>query len=234
VSEGGRGFGAGPVSRLGLLFRGVGTSPALKGMGTHCARQRAHGRLSPVLYRLRSMTDEYRRAASDRPRLRAIVAIDFAHRVRCQQPGCGHSVHAAVHVVEEAGQLLVLGSTCFAKRYGSAGALGPPQYGGGSGRKLTDEERSLLAENTRALLAGFKAEEAALEALAQAQAAADEKERQDLLAKRVHAQEVARQPGSALTRSPGPAALGFGPNSPWPWQLPGTSVALLEAPDGAK
>jgi len=140
-------------------------------------------------------------------RLRAIVAVDFEHRVRCQQPGCGHSVHAAVHVVEEAGQLLVLGSTCFARRYGSAGALGSAQYGGGSGRELTDEERLLLAENTRELLSHFEAEDArSLAAASQPQ-----------------------PPSSRLRSVPGLAAP---PSSPWPWQLPDTSVALFEGPDG--
>ena len=36
-------------------------------------------------------------------RLRAIVTVDEQDRVRCQQPGCGHSVYAAIHVVEENG-----------------------------------------------------------------------------------------------------------------------------------
>ena len=184
------------------------------------------------------MTNEDRGTAADRPRalarLRAILAIDFEHRVRCQQPGCGHSVHAAVHVVEEAGQLLVLGSTCFAKRYGTAGALGSAQYGGGTGRKLTDEERLLLAENTQTLLAHFEAEETVAIALAQTQAAAAEKQRQEVLAERARALEAARQQQSPLPRSPGPPGLGPVPNSPWPWQLSGTSVALFEVPDGAK
>ena len=69
------------------------------------------------------------KAGMVRTRLRAVVAVDEKDRVQCQQPGCGHSVYAAVHVVEEDGRLLVLGSTCFAKRYGSSHALGPAQYG---------------------------------------------------------------------------------------------------------
>lgn len=102
-----------------------------------------------------------RKAGTGRARLRAVVVVDVKDRVQCQQPGCGHSVHAAVHVAEEDGRLLVLGSTCFAKRYGSAHALGHAQYGGGGGRKLTEEERLMLIQNTEALLAHFEAQASA-------------------------------------------------------------------------
>ncbi|WP_143093281.1 hypothetical protein [Polaromonas sp. OV174] len=85
------------------------------------------------------------------------MAIDFEHRVRCQQSGCGHSVHAAVHIVKESS--LVVGSTCFAKRHGSAGTLGAVQHGGDLGRKLTNKERILLAENSQMLLAHFEEQE---------------------------------------------------------------------------
>jgi hypothetical protein len=39
-------------------------------------------------------------------KLLAIVAVEPAHRIRCQQPHCGHSVYARIHIVEEAGQLI--------------------------------------------------------------------------------------------------------------------------------
>ena len=62
-------------------------------------------------------------------------------------------MYAAIHVVEENGQILVLGSTCFAKRFGSASALGLPAYsaGGGNGKPLTEDERQLLMNNTAEL-----------------------------------------------------------------------------------
>lgn len=94
-------------------------------------------------------------------RLRAIVAVDHSDRVQCQNPGCGHSVYAAVHVVEDGDRLLVLGSTCFIKRYGGANALGAALYGGGGGRKLTALETAMLVQNTSALLAHFEAQDAA-------------------------------------------------------------------------
>lgn len=91
-------------------------------------------------------------------KLLAIVAVDPVRRVRCQQPHCGHSVYARIHVVEEAGQLLVLGSDCFAKRYGEGHTSGFRGYGAGGGRVLTEAERELLLNNTAALLEQFEAE----------------------------------------------------------------------------
>ena len=92
--------------------------------------------------------------------LLAVVRIAEEERVRCQNPGCGHGVHAAVHIVRESGALMVLGSTCFVRRYGSSKALGNPRYNlGAGGRSLTPEERELLAFNTELLLARFGEEE---------------------------------------------------------------------------
>jgi hypothetical protein len=158
--------------------------------------------------------------------LRAIVAVDQKDRVQCQQPGCGHSVYAAVHVVEEDGRLLVLGSTCFAKRYGGAEALGAAQYGTGSGRKLTDEEREMLLRNTRALLSRFEEESAAA---AQAHAARLEelRRKQDALTSRSNP-----QPASPLAGSHSAPHRSARPASPWTWQKPWTSVALLTASNG--
>lgn len=92
--------------------------------------------------------------------LRAIVAVEPAFRVRCQQPHCGHSVYARIHIVEEAGELLVLGSDCFARRYRIASTANFGGFGGGGGRALTDAERELLSTNTALLLAQFEQERA--------------------------------------------------------------------------
>ncbi len=168
---------------------------------------------------------------SGNARLRAIVAVDGKDRVRCQQPGCGHSVYAAVHVVEEDGKLMVLGSTCFAQRYGSHAALGQAQYGGGGGRKLTDEERQLLIQNTEALLAQFEAQasaDAEASALAEAQVHADEALRKQQIVDKLLALRAAYAERKAVI--PGMTAL---PSSPWPWQMERSSVALFTAPDGA-
>src|SRR3989338_1474078 len=113
--------------------------------------------------------------------LLAIVSVDEDDRVRCCQPGCGKQVHRAIHVVRDGQELLVLGSTCFAKRYGDANALGSPSYGGGGGRQLTDAERELLAHNTAALLAQFEAE-----------AQEDERLRRDVLSRQIPPPLIAR------------------------------------------
>ena len=169
---------------------------------------------------------------SGNARLRAIVAVDGKDRVRCQQPGSGHSVYAAVHVVEEDGKLMVLGSTCFAQRYGSPAALGQAQYGGGGGgRKLTDEERQLLIENTEALLAQFEAQaiaDAEAAALAEAQTHAEELLRKQQIVDKLTALRAAYAERQAVI--PGMAAQ---PSSPWPWQMERSSVAVFTAPDGA-
>lgn len=97
---------------------------------------------------------------TDSPRLLAIVEVDKSEKVFCAQPGCHHTVYKAIHVVKEGEMLLVLGSTCFEKRYGNLKALSKAQHWGGNGKVLTSEERALLAQNTQALLARFEAEEA--------------------------------------------------------------------------
>jgi hypothetical protein len=95
-------------------------------------------------------------------KLLAIVSVEHGGRVRCGQPGCGHSVYRQIHVVRDGGELMVLGSTCFAKRYGSSNALGAARFSGsGGGRLLTNEELQLLLSNTEALLARFENERSA-------------------------------------------------------------------------
>jgi hypothetical protein len=172
-----------------------------------------------------------------RARLRAIVAVDEKDRVQCQQPGCGHSVYAAVHVVEEDGHLLVLGSTCFAKRYGAPQALGQAQYGEGGGRKLTEEERLMLLQNTEMLLAHFEAQaltEAKAAALEIKQTQAQELQRKQLIfdkSQRLRPTNEVHQPARGnSTASPGLASrTAF----PWPWQKEHSSVALFTSPGGA-
>jgi len=155
--------------------------------------------------------------------LRAIVAVDSSERVQCQEPGCGHSVYAAVHIVEEDGRLMVLGSTCFEKRYGSRIALGSAGYGTGNGRKLTAEERDMLVRNTAALLSRFQDEEAAV---------------REQLAREIVTSKTGRPfiPGS-LPQIPPARRSGFSTqplprSSPWAWQKVMTSIAVLTSPDG--
>ena len=162
------------------------------------------------------------------PKLLAIVEVPPAERVLCGQPGCGHSVWKAIHVVKDGTVLLVLGSTCFEKRYGFGRALGAPHYGGGGdSRKLTSEERQLLAENTAELLARFEEEERVrAEALAAAQAEA----------KAAAAARLAAVVRPAPSREPRTAeVLVFNPvkASPYPWMKPGTSLCYFKLRDGS-
>ena len=162
------------------------------------------------------------------PQLLAIVEVPPADRVLCGQPGCGHSVWKAIHVVKDGTELLVLGSTCFEKRYGFGHALGAPHYGsGGDSRKLTSEERQLLAENTAELLARFEEEERIrAEALAAAQAEA----------KAAAAARLAALVRPAPLREPRTVeVMAFNPvkTSPYPWMKPGTSLCYFKLRDGS-
>ena len=164
------------------------------------------------------------------PKLLAIVEVPPAERVLCGQPECGHSVWKAIHVVKDGTELLVLGSTCFEKRYGYGNALGTPHYGGGGdSRKLTSEERQLLAENTAELLARFEEEERVrAEALAAAQAEAK--------AKTAAAARLAALVRPAPLQEPRTAeVMAFNPvkASPYPWMKPGTSVCYFKLRDGS-
>ncbi len=166
-------------------------------------------------------------SALPQARLCAIIAVDVAHAVRCQQPGCGHRVHAAVHIVREGEEFIVLGSSCYAKRYGNNRVLGNARYGGGTGRSLTDDERRILEANTAALIAYFEEEERAAQAAEQRRIAEQKviAERQAQL-RRVQYRQTPHTP-------PSPTQLHRSITSPWPWQSARhSSVAVLYGPCG--
>ena len=146
-------------------------------------------------------------------KLLAIIEVSPSEKVRCGRPGCKHTVYKAVHVVRDAGQLMVLGSTCFAKRYGGAKALGPAQHWGAAGKVLTQEERALLDSNTEALLQGFAVQE--------------EQIRQEAAAKLKALQERLHRPPPSPQRvtNVGPTAPRRSP--PWPWAGGGSVAAFL-------
>ncbi len=158
-------------------------------------------------------------------RLHAIIAVDAAHAVRCQHTGCGHKVYAAVHIAQEADKFLVLGSSCFAKRYGGGKALGSSVHGTGDGRRLTDQERALLEANTAALITYFEEQELARL----------EQEQQRLAEQKAIAEGEAQQPiaryRQAISLS-ARAPVHRPTNSPWSWQSSKhTSIAVLVSPD---
>lgn len=162
--------------------------------------------------------------------LLAVVEVDHEQRVRCENPGCGHAVHKAIHVVQEGTQLLVLGSTCFNRRYGTA-SLGAPRYSEGSSRMLSAEERDLLLSNTAALLEQFAREhEASLRR---------RQEKSVLLPAQPHALRRSQSEPRLLTRANTPlskwstATTSYAKRVvPWQWMRPGTSMAGFKLSDG--
>lgn len=155
------------------------------------------------------------------PQLLAVVEVEKAERVYCAQPGCNHTVYKAIHVVRDGGQLMALGSTCFAKRYGSLTALGQAQHWGGKGKLLTSEERALLQGNTEALLARFADEEARLRAAAE--------QKVERLRERL------APPSDSLVQLTSHGIPGSAPRQsmPWSWMKPMTSVAAFKMTDGS-
>ena len=103
--------------------------------------------------------------------LLAIVEVDKADRIQCQAEGCGHSVYKRIHVVLTGLEFKVLGSQCYGRLYGHASSTGSPQYGSGTGRLLTAEERQVLVENTAAFIDRLETERIELESMAALQAA---------------------------------------------------------------
>lgn len=161
-------------------------------------------------------------------KLLAVVKVEKEQRVRCQQPGCNHTVYKAIHVVEEQGTLLVLGSTCFTKRYGSPTQLGDPAYGNAGGRALTSEERQMLQDNTRAFIERFEKEYLARQAAAQAKL-------QSMRSRPVPGYANSASWPHPLTRQKpwheptmAPAQSG-----PWPWMKARTSMAYFKLKDGS-
>lgn len=160
--------------------------------------------------------------------LLAMVSVDSAHRVRCQNPGCGHSVYRAIHVVRDGGALLVLGSTCFAKRYGSAQALGSASHAGEAGRALTEQERELLEHNKAELVARFEAED---------RRKADERAAfvAEVKAREAHLLRILTPPAlpAAVARPQGLPGLGSAAAPGWPWMKPKASFGYFKLHDGS-
>lgn len=76
------------------------------------------------------------------------------------------------HVLLAGLEFKVLGSQCYERLYGHATLTGPtPQYGTGTGRLLTPEERLVLVENTAAFIEVLEAKRVELERCAALEAA---------------------------------------------------------------
>lgn len=82
--------------------------------------------------------------------LMAIVEVDKKDRISCQAAGCKRPVFKQIHVIREGGSFKVLGRECYKKLYCRNGVRDQkPYYGSSEGRRLTDEERHILIENTQ-------------------------------------------------------------------------------------
>lgn len=104
--------------------------------------------------------------------LLAVVEVDKADRIQCQAEGCGRSVYKRIHVVLAGLEFKVLGSQCYERLYGQDTLTSQtPQYGTGTGRLLTQEERLILVENTTAFIESLEAERVELERRAALKAA---------------------------------------------------------------
>ncbi|MCY1165266.1 hypothetical protein D9M73_51690 [compost metagenome] len=159
-------------------------------------------------------------------KLLAIVEVDEAQKVQCQEPGCGHGVYKRIHVVDDGGKIMVMGSTCFEKRFGTAPNLQPEYSGNGAGRPLTDEQRQLLLQNTAQLIVLFDEEAKAnrarlLESLERNRKAIAERqavfEARSAVLRQLRAAEV-----------PSPRSV---PIMPWKWVKPMSSMAYFHWPD---
>jgi hypothetical protein len=117
------------------------------------------------------LTDQPPAAEQAKAYLLAIVEVDKVDRIQCQAEGCGHSVYKRIHVVLTGLEFEVLGSQCYERLYGQTLSAGVPQYGSGTGRLLTAEERQVLVENTATFIERLEAERIELERLAALQAA---------------------------------------------------------------
>jgi hypothetical protein len=120
-----------------------------------------------------------------------VVEVDQSRRVMCSAPGCGHSVFKKIHICRTADGIRLFGSACFNKLIGFGEELSStPRYGTGEGRKLTDDERRELLDNTEEFIRRISDEVEAQEQLLAAQVAAQaERRSQELEQQRRDLQE---------------------------------------------
>ena len=149
-------------------------------------------------------------------KLLAVVCFESKEdQVKCGYPGCKHYVYRRIHVVEDGGEISILGSTCFAKKYQGKEPLGTANFGhSGDGKMLTADERELLLQNTAALIARF----------AQEQKVQQQQDEQSRVLPPPPAVSLAVQQSSSAV-----AVV----ESPWPWQKPLSSNWYILLQDGS-
>ncbi len=88
--------------------------------------------------------------------LLAVVEVDPDKKIQCCAPNCKRSVYKRIHVVRsDSGEIQVLGERCFSLIYGN-GVSGRHGDSSLTSRKLTEDERQLLINNTQELIAKLK------------------------------------------------------------------------------
>jgi len=90
----------------------------------------------------------------DKFELLAVIEVSENNKVLCQFKNCNRPVFKKVHIVRNNEKIQILGSECYKKQYGEHHPLNKvkPIYGAASGIALSENERSLLLENTEELI----------------------------------------------------------------------------------
>ena len=88
-----------------------------------------------------------------------MASVEESRKLVCQAPGCRRAIAKAVHVTRyKIGAVRVVGSGCYGKLSGYEQAT---RYGaviaGVDGRRLSPEERALMAADTAAFVAAVEA-----------------------------------------------------------------------------
>ncbi|KGG87674.1 hypothetical protein P245_19680 [Comamonas thiooxydans] len=177
-------------------------------------------------------------------KLLAVVSVDESKRVRCQHPGCKQSIYRSIHVINDAGSIKVIGSTCIQK--GAYGDLGDAAFTatGGGGRLLTDEERDELLNNTDELVRRLEAQYLSrirLEEQAKELAEIAQLEARQAKLSTLNQRMVGNARSNSVLYSPRPSGQHLNSGSsqrglsiPWPWADPMRSVLYMELEDGTQ
>lgn len=164
-------------------------------------------------------------------KLLAVVSVDEEKRVRCQHPGCTKTIYRSIHVIEDQGQIKVIGSTCIGK--GGYGPFNEAAYTGtgAGGRHLTAEEAQQLANNTAELVQYLQMQYLArLELQEKARAAESLRLAQSHPVKPLLPEPIFLQTGQVSNTG----SVQRRHKLPWAWVDPARSILFMEMEDGTQ